>query len=127
MNEGNSMEYAAGVYSLPVKTFDAYLSGLWVEPTTNIAEIKTGNIEPPSFAYDVAKADAKDNDAFDPLPILPYMIVATGDFFQPDYQVIGKDLDLTNSPKFGLYVSAYEHAILCLDCDKKLAKVLKNK
>ena len=39
MNEGNSMEYAAGVYSLPVKTFEAYLSGLFVESSTDIPEI----------------------------------------------------------------------------------------
>lgn len=128
MNEGNSMEYSAGVYSLPVRDFSDYLSGLFAESPVNTSEIirpSAGNIEPPSFQPPPVIRNPL--SVYSPLAIFPYDIVATGDQRQPDYQVIGRDLTLLNSPKFGLYNSAYEHAILCLAYDERLVRFNKGK
>lgn len=76
MNEGNSMEYAAGVYSLPIKTFEDYLCGLSVESSTDIPEINMPLYESvgdklyvelnsrvhDNCDYAIGKEDAKTND-----------------------------------------------------------------
>ena len=64
MIDGESMEYAAGLYSLPVRDFQDYLAGLFYAADTVLSEIpkpkcyeghiadsksRQPNIEPPSF------------------------------------------------------------------------------
>jgi len=70
------MEYAAGVYSLPVKTFEDYLCGLSVESSTDIPEINEPSFTDLNSAdyaelearvaahcdYGIGKEDAKAND-----------------------------------------------------------------
>ncbi len=110
MIDGESMQYAAGLYSLPVRDFQDYLAGLFLDGATIIAEINTvqdstllipTRIEPASIEYK---------------SILPYYIVLTADKFH----VIGNGMTVAETTGLHCFDDAYQHALLCIELDAKL-------
>lgn len=189
VNHGESLEYAAGVYSLPVWALEEHQAGLSGNALTDLSEIKTRSTTAPStFAVPFggvfeemnlpmfeevgdktyAEIQARIHANSKPLgiargesvlatlgtvgmqgktvicrpcpypnsghlpvggvqkhsagDIFPYIIVLKGDVDHPDYHVTGNGLTIEDNVVFGLYDSAYQHAIECLKADELLAR-----
>lgn len=120
MDDGESLEYAAGLYSLPVKKLRDYLAGLSYDcppllPETNTGVFKdTGlpvRLEPPNtLGIDIFALAHGEDVIYQPESILPYYVAAFVDEGVTMYKVVGKDRLWGESAPIGSYAVAVEYA-----------------
>lgn len=124
MSEGLSLEYCAGMFSLPVDELDAYTqAGLSVESSTDIPEInapvKRGETTvicrpcPYPKGGHLSTGGVQSHSAGD---IFPYSVVLVGDVDPTghDYHLVGGGFKIGDC-KWGSYNAAHNYATQLLD------------